>query len=137
MAVLLAGCARADVIEREKAYASVDTLLAACAQDEGQPALEILTEPARRTYLAGGDTAESCERILGLLGPRMPPLVEARDAFGRARVTEVQVDGGVGSAVVELDGRRSELDLELVSSEWRVSNPPLLNPSRPPGPPPS
>lgn len=137
LAVLAPACARAEEIEREKAYASVDTLLAACAQDEGEPALEILTEAARRTFLAGRDTAESCERILDLLGPGMPPPAEARDAFGRAKVTEVQIDGGIGSAAVELEGRRSELDLELVSSEWKVSNPPLLSPSRAPGPPPS
>jgi hypothetical protein len=135
IALLLAGCARAEELETEKGHASVSTFLAACAQDEGEPALETLTEPARRTFLAGGDTAESCERILDLLGPRMPPPAEARDAFGRARVTEIRVNGGIGSAVVELGGRRSELDLELVSSEWKVSNPPLLSPSRAPGSP--
>jgi len=57
IALLLAGCARAEELETEKAHASVSTFLAACAQDEGEPALEVVNDSARMTLVSEGTTS--------------------------------------------------------------------------------
>jgi hypothetical protein len=104
------------------ARAAVETLLLACAEGEATAALESLTEPARVAFARGGGTAESCSEALGLeLAPLSPE--EAARAFEDARVSAVEVSGGIASATVEVAGRSREVEVERVGGRWLVNDP--------------
>ena len=120
--VAVAGCA-GPPSETADARGAVETLLHACADDEPNVALESLTEPAHAAFFRGAETAESCAEALGLeLGSLSPE--EAALAFEEAGIPEVEVgDGSFGSAIVEVAGRRSEVEVELVGGRWLVNNP--------------
>ncbi len=120
--VAVAGCAGSPS-ETADARGAVETLLHACADDEPNVALESLTEPAHAAFFRGAETAESCAEALGLeLGLLSPE--EAELAFEEAGIPEVEVgDGSFGSAIVEVAGRRSEVEVELVGGRWLVNNP--------------
>jgi hypothetical protein len=104
------------------ARSAVETLLLACAEDEPSAALESLTEPARAAFARGGGTAEGCGEALGLeLGSLSPE--EAALAFEEAGIPEVETEGGLANAVVDVAGQRREVEVQLVGGRWLVNNP--------------
>lgn len=108
--------------EEAEARSAVETLLLACAEGQPSVALELLTEPARAAFVRGGGTAEGCAEALGLELDSLSP-EEAARAFDEAGIPEVETEGGVASAIVEVAGQRREVEVELVGGRWLVNNP--------------
>lgn len=108
--------------ETADARSAVETLLLACAEGKPSVAVEVLTEPARAAFARGGGTAQGCAEALGLDLATLSP-DEAARAFEEAAIPEVETEGGSASAIVEVAGRRSEVEVELVGGRWLVNNP--------------
>ncbi|MDP8943227.1 MAG: hypothetical protein M3N16_03805 [Actinomycetota bacterium] len=126
VAALLAasGCGTSETMPEDEAQGTVESFLAACAEDEGLAAVELLTEPTADAFLTTTETAEGCRKVLRLEAPDRPP-VAAAQAFRDATVSEVHVEGGFGTAVVTIEGRSSRVELEEEAARWKLSNHPL------------
>ena len=127
-ALAISGCAAVEVGPEktpavEEARGTVESFLAACAEEESAPATEALTEATRAHFLAS-DTIEGCKRVLRIAAPFRPP-VAAAEAFREAHVSHVHVEGGFGTAAVTVEEHHSQVHLEEVGGRWKVSNHPL------------
>lgn len=122
-AVLVAGCGRATPHERDGVRAAAATFLLACAEGEGTAAIEGLTEPTRREFLAAPDTLAGCKRVLGVADAA--GAVPQRESLRAARVVGASAHGGFGHASIELPGGiRREVEAESVAGRWLLANPP-------------
>lgn len=123
-ALAVLGCASYETPPEENAKGAVETFLAACAEDDGVPASEALTEATRSAFLTESETIGACKKVLHLSTPHRPTFVEA-EAFREAEVSEVHVAGGFGTAAVKVGEHHTEVELEEVGRRWRLSSHPL------------
>ena len=124
-AVLAAsGCGTSETMPEDEAEGTVESFLAACAQDEGLAAAELLTEPTADEFLTTTQTAEGCRKVLRLETPSRPPPAAA-EAFRQATVSDVHVEGGFGTALVTIEGKSRRIELEEQGARWKLSNHPL------------
>lgn len=124
-AIALSACAASstsDAGPEENVHEAVETLLDACAHENGLAAMEMLTEPARRTFLASGSVLEGCRKATEPLVSEGVPELLVAESFAAAEITEVSVHGDHASAVVEAEGSRTELDAEDAGGVWHVAN---------------
>ncbi|MDQ4130707.1 MAG: hypothetical protein M3133_06945 [Actinomycetota bacterium] len=111
---------------RGNAYATVNTWLTACAEEEGKVVAEILTTPVRDVLYTAPSVLTGCERVAELVPGPDPPPEELKRVFERATIEHVRVEGGFGTATVRSPlGTTSELELERSMGTWAISNPPL------------
>lgn len=124
-AIALSACAASstsDAGPEEKVHEAVETLLDACAHENGLAAMEILTEPARRSFLAADSPLAGCRKVTEPLVSEAVPDLLIPDRFAAAEITEVTVHGDEASAMVESEGSRTELDAEDAGGVWQVAN---------------
>ena len=124
-AVLVAsGCGTSETMPEDEAEGTVESFLAACAEDEGLAAVELLTEPTADEFLTTSATAEGCRKVLRLKARDRPPPAPA-EVFRHATVSDVHVEGGFGTALVTIEGRSRRVELEEQGAIWKLSNHPL------------
>ncbi len=122
-AIAASGCGNPSATEPERASATVETLLDACAAQEPEAALAVLTPPARSAFLDAPSVLAGCTRLIDL---RLEEESSAAAvvAFDDAVVPEARVDGGFGTATIRLRGEvADEVELESVSGDWLISAP--------------
>ena len=114
---------------KEQALAAVETWLGACANEDSEAVLEILTPTSREIVISAPSILAGCQRVARLgLPPEAEP-AKLEDLFQTAHVEHVEADGGYGRAVLRSAmGTTSELQLEVDRGQWHVSNPPLVAP---------
>lgn len=114
-----AGCSvDEDETSRRDARAAVETFFGACAAGKGEAALDLLTPLERATFLDAGSPRAGCATVMGISERVDAPLAQR---FRESEVHEVAVEGGLGSATVQLGGGdRVELDLEQAGGTWHV-----------------
>ena len=113
---------------REHASATVDTWLGACANEDSEAVVEILTPPTRELIFAAPSVLEGCEHVADLTPEAEPGPERLKELFERAEVEHVAVDGGYGTALLRApEERPSELELELDMGRWALTNPPLAS----------
>ncbi len=108
---LTGGCADSHTTEVESARGTVDALLATCAADRPQDALEVLNPPARQAFLRAGDARAGCRELLGL-GLRGTRITGVRTGDLSAKV-DLQAPSGEGAT----------LELEKSRGVWYVAHP--------------
>lgn len=124
--LVIAGCGgEATAGEEEKARETVETFLESCARADGLAALDILTEPVRKQFLAAPSAVEGCQEVLAFGFAEPLSSEEAKRAFARADVTDVRTgESGFARATVEAEsGERTELELESSGDLWLLANP--------------
>jgi hypothetical protein len=113
---------------REHARAAVDTWLGACANEDSEAVVEILTPPTREIIFSAPSVLEGCEQVADLTPEAEPESERLKELFERAEVEHVTVDGGYGTALLRApEERPSEIELELDMGRWAVTNPPLAS----------
>jgi hypothetical protein len=120
---VLVGCGGDPAVsENDRARAVADTLLGACAAEDAEAALGVLTPPAREELLDADSVLIGCARVLGLDLPPTSSLL-AVQTLERSTVEAAAVEGGFGTATIRTpeDGA-SEVELESVGDEWLVSS---------------
>jgi len=119
--LLATGCGPRPGATSDEARAAARTFLDACARDDAQAATEVLTEPARDTFIRARSPTAGC---LDLANLALPGLTEAqvRQAFDRARVTVTHVHAIYAEAEISAPGgARGGLQLDDVGGDWRVA----------------
>jgi hypothetical protein len=107
------------------ARATVETWLNACWRENGEAALVPLTPAEREIAPKGPGVLEGCEQV-ARLAPRPVTPDRLRAGFTQARVEDVKVNAGFGTATVRSPiGPPVELDLELDRGRWQLSHPQL------------
>ena len=123
-ALAASGCGTSETMPEDEAEGTVESFLAACAGDEGLAVAELLTDPTADVFLTTTKTTEGCRKVLRLETPERPPAAAAQ-AFRTATVSDVHVEGGFGTAVVTIEGKRRRIELEEQGARWKLSNHPL------------
>ena len=116
VATLLSGCLQQGPEPQDRVEASVHAFLAACAREDSEAALGVLTSLQRTEFLAADTVADACAGALGLA-----PLgaASAASVFGRATVGAVRVDGDTGGARLEAGtGETTSVELEDAGDGW-------------------
>jgi hypothetical protein len=113
---------------REHAKAAVDTWLGACANEDSEAVVEILTPPTREIIFSAPSVLEGCEQVADLTPEPEAGTERLKELFERAELEHVAVDGGYGTALLRApEGRPSEIEVELDMGRWAVTNPPLAS----------
>ena len=118
---------------KEQALGAVETWLGACAEEDGEAVVEVITPQTEEMIFAAPSVLAGCQRIARLgLPPEADPK-QLKEQFETAIVERVEVDAGFGTALLRsAEGTTSELQLELDMGRWMLSNPPLIPPPPPP-----
>lgn len=121
-----AGCGSSASTEEQKAKATVDTFLNACAHEQALIAEGTLAAPTRERFVNGGDSLEGCERVLGL-SLASASREAAKEALRSAEVKIERIGGGFATALVEAPpSRRGTVELEnlkTIGTEWKIYDP--------------
>ncbi len=134
-----AGCGdeswgRSPVVQ-EQARGAIETWLGACSEEDGEAAVEVLTPETEKLIFSAPSVLAGCQRIARLGLPPDADPKQLKGQFETAIVERVDVDAGFGTAVLRsANGTASELQLELDTGRWILSNPPLVPPPPPPPP---
>lgn len=114
---------------QEQARAAVETWLGACANQNSEVVVEIVSPQSRELVEMAPSVFAGCQRIARLGLPPDADSKQLEELFETAIVEHVQVDAGFGTAVLRsAKGTTSELQLELDRGRWTLSNPPLVAP---------
>lgn len=128
---LATGCEGREEEEREKAAATVETFLSACAEGDATAAGELLTALAQRGFVRGETTVASCTEVLdpGSAPPDLeasssvPSDLAAKEALEEATVREVTASGGFATVELELPLKRVTVPVERVRGVWLIADP--------------
>lgn len=124
LAAAAAGCQTGIAGPEEQARSTVEAFLLACAREDPNAAVDLLSPPAQAELVAAEGPLEGCRRLLGLAPLEALPDERLRDAFRAARVVQVREEGGFGEASVEAPGgARSVLSLEDTGDRWLIERP--------------
>ncbi len=116
-------------VVKEQAHAAVETWLHACAKEDSEVVVEIISPLAREVVHTAPSVIAGCERIARLGLPPDADSKQLEELFETAIVEHVEVEAGFGTAVLRsAKGATSELQLELDRGRWMLSNPPLAAP---------
>lgn len=115
-AAALSGCGTYG--ERDAARGTVDSFLAACAEDHATDAYEMLVPAGQRAFAAAGSATAGCGRIL-----RASPGAATASDLRAASVGAVDVASDHGTARVVLAGHPKTVTLDLTSDGWRLEAP--------------
>lgn len=133
LVVVAAGCGDESwgdsPVVKEQAAAAVETWLGACANEDSEVVVAILTVQTRELIFTAPSVIAGCERIARLGLPPDADPKQLEELFETAIVERVEVNAGFGTALLRgSKGTTSELQLELDRGRWMLSNPPLVAP---------
>ena|SRR2546423_1892250 len=121
VALALAGCGQRAATPAQQARDAVRVFLDACAHDEPLAATELLTEPARQTFLRAPTTTAGCLAATNL-DLRGASDAVARRALQDARVTVTHLHGVYAVALIAAPGGgRGGTQLDDVGGDWQLA----------------
>lgn len=124
LAAATAACGQQDADATDRAAATVQTLLDACEQEQGEVALQLLTPPVRAELLDAGSVRAGCEQVLELVEDGEVPDFVLRRSFAETTLEAIEVDAGFGRATLRsADGTTSDVELEDAEGRWLIANP--------------